>query len=968
MMMWTSGPFYIGLIGMMSLLHRSRTTTWRLLSALFVAAAVMGCVDEEVIEIIPVFPNDEPNLMDAAGVEKLTVTASPYDDTSDLVSKTVELLPGEKLNMKLAVGKWTIAVSGSVASREVVYGKTAPFRISRGKSSRVRFFVGRSMAFNEVELEPVEVANSLAGLVGLSAISFEDENDHPWILVTGGRDGDGGNPRTDAYIVDPTRFEIEKISSMSCSRAGHDSLVVDTEEGRFVVIAGGDDGSCLGDLDIFDPGSRTFSRVSACDLESTRGAVAELADSGGVKPVQNGWVIVPGNPRCKVNVLTGESVAGPTWEDPAPTAPLQAAINPSGRILISTLYELFVDTSEYVDTAGYDQCVSISDETWVQDAYWKRLDSGILGRVDATLHTLEDERFLYIGGVDPGEPEYGWRIVTTGECRLSTLVDGKLADGQPRSGFVLLDLGPHGGDDIALLTAGGSNETGAAMDKVYLFSQIQGATAPTLHDLSVESRQMVMRMRRPRSGHAAARTVTGDYWIFGGGASVSEIFVRGTLSMATSHRILEKRSPTLTSVSVLDTAAVGPEPDPLVELFKDAYVDILYTQSTEFRNMLFFVASADLGVGDGLLSQSPSGADECEDDKSLNIAGIASGNVSNIDLPEDYTFPIDNPGYNIENVKNRASLAIDDIASSGDNCGWRQIFAAGLGGLRWSVEVTDPTMDDPTLGVNILFFVTSEDDCSQGVYQGFDVEPADPPPGDVLTEEYCSSESYDDYFGLPPGVSAETGEAFGELLEELSWDPEDLVVVLLGNGSGNDTCVASELGDLELSAPRRLGATMGAMEDLRVEVVTIDLCEHDTAEELSEPMGEFLDTIRHRNPYQACLPRGVLDEEPVFDDVLDQYEPVEPDKALAQSVAEVCQLVYVEEEDFLVGTTQYRIAVAVEHENAVDPEITWVGTDSDGRAHCSVDETAWVVRVDTNRLEETSEGADVQALDLICLP
>lgn len=933
------------------------------LAALLVSTA--GCVGEESVELVPVFPNDEPNLIELTGVDKITIMATPSND-SDLAPKTVELLAKEQLRMRLGEGRWIVSVSGSVDSKEVVHGKTPPFDVRAGKSSTVRFFVGRSMAFNEVELEPVDLASSIGSMIGMSAVSYEDESGKPRILLTGGKDGAQGSPSAEAYVVDPTRFRIERVASMSCPRSGHDSFVVETEEGSVVVIAGGDEGGCLGDLEIFDPASRTFSRLGACGLPGTRGAVPEFDDSSGAKPAQNGWVIVTGNPRCKVNVFTGETASGQAIEEPAPGEPLQAAINPSGRILISTLYSLFVDTSEHVDTSGADQCVS--QDSWRQEAYWKQPDSGVMGRIDAKLHVLEDERFLHIGGIDPGEPEYGWRIVTAGECHLSTVVDGELADGQPRTGFALIDLGPHDGGDIALLAAGGSDDGGAAMDRVFLFSQIQGASAPTVHDLSIESRDLVVRMKRPRSGHAAARTEAGEYWIFGGGASVPEIFVRGTASLPISHTLLEKRSPTLTSVTVLDTASVPGEIAPLIDLFKERYVDIIYSQSTEFRNMLFFVASSDLGIFDGLLQETPVGSEGCESDKSLTIAGTVSGNVTNIAWPDDWTFPIDNPGYNIENVKNQASAAVDQIAGSGDNCGWRQMLGAGIEGLRKSVEVTDPTLDDPSLGVNVLFFVTTEDDCSQGVYDGFGLDPADPPSPGVLSGEYCSSESYDDYFGLPPQAGTDRHEAFEQLVEELSWDPEDMVVVFLGNGSGNPSCVAPELGDLELFEPRRLLETMDSMSDLRAETFVIDVCENDTAEELSSAMGELLDSIQHLNPYQACLPDQVLDEEPEFDDGRDQYRPVEPDKARAQEVARVCQLVYVEEEDFLVGTTQYRIAVAVDQEEATDPEITWIGTNSDGRAHCSVNETPWVIRVDHEKLEQSVEGADVQALDLICLP
>jgi len=940
-----------------------------LVAAALAVAWGAGCADEKVIELEPVFPNDEPNLLELADVEELVVTAEPLDEGTEEAPRTVELARGEGLRMSLPEGTWRIDVTGTSSSVEVVHGTTAPFAVERGRGQKVRFFLGRSMSFNEVRVEPVDLANALGDLVGASAVAYTDSSGHPWVLVTGGTDGEGGPPVSDAYLVDPTDFSIEKLASMSCTRAGHQAFTLEGDSVGLVVLSGGESGGCLGDLEIFDTEARTFARIDACGLGSTRGAVPRLSDSGGAKPAQDGWVIIPGNPRCKVNPFTGETVTGLVWEDPAPGAPLQAAINPSGRMLIATQHSLFVDTSGEEDSGGHDQCVI--DDAWLPEAVW----FGVEGRADAVMHALEDERFIYLGGLLPGgedpDPRYGWSVVTAGECKLSTVVDGELAADQPRTGFSLLELGPHDGDDIGLLIAGGRvGATGAALDKVFMFSQVQGASAPTVHDLSVQSRSFTVEMKRPRAGHAAARMENGDYWIFGGGASVPEVFVRGSTDIRTFHEVLKKRSPTLASVSVLDTLPVpllGEEVSPVSQLFSDKYVDLLYSQWTEFRNMLFFVVSADLGIQDGLLDVPPAGSAGCEEEKPLNIQGTASGDVSNIDFPDVETFPIDDPSaFNVEAVKSWVRDAIGTIDQGADDCGWRQLLRAGLAGMDRSVEVGELNLDDPTLGVNILFFVTTQDDCSQGIYDGFDLEPADPPSPAVLAAEYCSSDSYDDYFGLPPGYG-ETAAAFEELVGDLSWDPEDLLVVLFGNGGESPTCTAGDLGSLD--RPARLLETMELMDDLRVETLVIDLCEHNTVEDLADPMKDLLERIGARNPHQACLPQGVLDADPQFDADRGQYVPVEPDKAVAQDVADVCHLVYVEEEPLLVGETNYRIALTVDRDLATDPEVAWVGTDSDGRAQCPSNKTSWLMRVDKDRLEEkTGASTNVQVLDLICLP
>ncbi len=929
-----------------------------LIAVVFIAIAMGGCGENVGIKLVPVFPNDEPNLLQNAGVEYLDVMAESTLEGPQSEDMSQRLYPGDKLSMNLSQGTWQVTVKGMNGGVEVVHGQTAQFEVERSLSREVKFFIGRSMAFNEIKLDPVELANTLGELTDHSAVSYEDSDGHPWILVAGGKRNISGAPVSDAYLIDPLKFEIKQLPSMACTRAGHVAFTVKTEQGLAVVLAGGDDGTCLGALEVFNPATESFSVLDACGLEFTRGAAAEIEASGGTEVAQTGWVIVPGNPRCKVNVYDGQAVAGVTLDSTAvsPKSPRDSRVNAQGTILIVDQDRLFVDTQAQA------QCIDSATQSWMEIASWSDIEE----RPGGKLHAFSDGRFLFLGGRVPqgATQRFGWSMIIASMCSLSKVVEGARAHEQPLTGFVLIDLDLQSG--VGLLAAGGYNDAGSRTDKAYLFIENTGALAPSWHDMSVVERNRTIQLRRPRAGHAAARMENGDYWIFGGGATVPEIFVRGEETLETSPRALTKRSPTLTSVSVMDTAAASApidSVDPSVnKLFKEKYVPVLYSQSSQFRNLLFFVTSADRGIQDGLLASNPLGSDGCEENPSSAILGVFFGSESSVNPGEQGVQVFEGQGEILmDSAKESAEILVDNIAAGDGDCGWRQLLRAGLEGMEKSVEVTEAGQDDPTLGVNILFLVTTQDDCSQRIYHEMDVTPLEPPPDAVLTSEECSSESYDDYFGLPP--TGEYLDAFIENIPEISWDPSDLIVVLFGNGGPSISCNAGDLGFLD--RPRRLMETLDVMESRGVEVFYINLCEDNTSQDVADRMGELLAKITDRNPYQACLSEGVVSLETEYDADREQYKPVEPDKALADEVALRCQLVFLE--DVADAGT---IDDTPEHLEArlVDPDDTWIGTDSDRRAACPVDDVnddPWVIRVGR---PQTSDGKDVNDLDLICLP
>ncbi len=924
----------------------------------FLVIALSGCGENAGIKLVPVFPNDEPNLLENTGVEYLDVMAESTQEGPEDEIVSQRLYPGDKLSMNLSQGTWQVTVKGMTGAVEVVHGQTAPFEVERSLSSEVKFFIGRSLAFNEVKLEPVDMANTLGELIGHSAVSYEDADGHPWILVAGGKRAVSGAPVSDAYLIDPLKFEIKQLPSMECTRAGHVAFTVETEQGLAVVLAGGDDGTCLGAVEVFNPLTESFHVLNACGLEFTRGAVPEIEASGGTDVVQTGWVIVPGNPRCKVNVYDGQAVAGITLDSTAvsPKSPRASKMNAQGTILIVDQDRLFVDT------LAPAQCIDSATESWLEIASWDDIEE----RPGGKLHAFSDGRFLFLGGRVPqgAKQRFGWSMIQTSMCSLSRVVEGARAYEQPLTGFVMIDLDLQSG--VGLLAAGGYNDAGSRTDKAYLFIENTGALAPSWHDMSVVERSRTIQLRRPRAGAAAARMENGDYWIFGGGATVPEIFVRGEETLETTPRALNKRSPTLTSVSVMDTAAATApidSVDPSVnKLFKEKYVPVLYSQSSQFRNLLFFITSADRGIQDGLLASNPLGSDGCEEDPPSSILGVFFGSESSVHPGEQSVEVFEGQGEVLmDNAKASAEVLVDNIASSGDDCGWRQLLRAGLEGMKKSVEVTEAGQDDPTLGVNILFFVTTEDDCSQRIYHEMDVPPLNPPPNAVLINQECSSQSYDDYFGLPP--TGEYLDAFIENIPEISWDPSDLIVVLFGNGGQYTTCTAGQLGNLD--RPRRLMETLEVMESQGVEIFYINLCEDNTNQDVADRMGELLTKITDRNPYQACLPEGVVSLDTEYDADRGQYKPVEPDKALADEVALRCQLVFLEDvaDAGTIGDTPEHLEA-----RQVDPDDTWIGTDSDRRAACPVDDVdddPWVIRVGR---PQTSDGKDVNDLDLICLP
>jgi hypothetical protein len=945
------------------LIIRMKKRRIRLFESIFMAVVFLaigpgGCGEDVGIRLVPVFPNDEPNLLENAGVEYLDVEAELTQEGPEDEIVSQRLYPGDKLSMNLSPGTWQVTVKGMSGAVEVVHGQTAPFEVNRSLSSEVKFFVGRSMAFNEVKLESVDMANTLGELIGHSAVSYKDADGHPWILVAGGKRDVSGAPVSDAYLIDPLKFEIKQLPSMECTRAGHVAFTIETEQGLAVVLAGGDDGSCLGAIEVFNPLTESFHVLNACGLEFTRGAVPEIEVSGGTDMVQTGWVIVPGNPRCKVNVYDGQAVAGITLDPTAvsPKSPRASKVNAQGTILIVDQDRLFVDTQAQA------QCIDTATESWMEDALWGEIEE----RPGGKLHAFSDGRFLFLGGRVPqgATQRFGWSMIITSMCSLPKVVEGERAYEQPLTGFVMIDLDLQSG--VGLLAAGGYNDAGSRTDKAYLFIENTGALAPSWHDMSVVERSRTIQLRRPRAEAAAARMENGDYWILGGGATVPEIFVRGEEILETNPRALMKRSPTLTSVSVMDTAAPT-EPidsiDPSVnKLFKEKYVPVLYSQSSQFRNLLFFITSADRGVQDGLLASNPLGSEDCEENPPSAILGVFFGSESSVNPGEQNVEVFEGQGEVLmDSAKESAEVLVDNIAAAGGDCGWRQLLRAGREGMEMSVEVTEAGQDDPTLGVNILFLVTTEDDCSQRIYQGMDVTPVDPPPDAVLVSEECSSQSYDDYFGLPP--TGEYLDAFIENIPEISWDPSDLIVVLFGHGGQSISCNAGDLG--VLNRPRRLMETLEVMESQGVEIFYVNLCEDNTNQAVADRMGELLTKITDRNPYQACLSEGIVSQETEYDADRQQYKPVEPDKALADEVALRCQLLFLEE-----AADAGTIDDIPEHLAArlIDPDDTWIGTDSDRRAACPVDDVdddPWVIRVGRPK---TSDDKDVNDLDLICLP
>jgi hypothetical protein len=942
--------------------------------ALGCALFALACQDRPAIELIPVFPADDPHLLTRVGAVRLELKPDPVAGPDGVKPTNGGPLPtlveqGKAFSLGLDNGFWQVVVKGVDAmDTQVVYGKTPRFEVARGKSGQVQFFLGRPMRFNLTELQPPEVAAALTGLTEHTATAFSDDEDHPWVLIAGGRQAENPDePVASALLIDPLEFTVEQLPSLSCARSGHTGFAVQTAEGVRVVLAGGDDesGECRGSLDVFDPTAGVFQQLEPFPSEDREAVAVPEQVQEGTMFVDTGRVVVPGNPTRVVDLVSGAVEQGVKAEI-GPDAPMYAAVTiipgQNAPILVVTPNQLFVDEALH---GKLDDCNRYNFQTdqqeWLHEATYGEIEE----REGGELYSVSDGKFLFVGGLNPGgsEPEFGWSIISTRGCLIDEYGAGRRLPGPlPTHGFALIDLFPD--DGFSLLATGGRQGSGGqSLDRVVLVTQQGPVSVPTWHDLSTGDHVHTMALRTPRAGHAAVQPGhDGSWWVLGGGDDPRpEIFLQGEGGMGPDMEFFGLRSPTMTSMTVLDTT---PGTYDLNTAVAQTYPDELYELAPGFKTQLFLTARADRGISEGILFDVADSA-SCGEGASPGYDGVATGDVTNTELEQIIdVFPGEGQGQPAENSKNLATDLLQLIATyslevipgleqiSGPGCSWRQLLTIGTEGLDRAGPSGqfDPGYD-VTVGINVLVLVTSDDDCSQGFYGTAGTQP----PAEVLAGHH------DDYFGLPPGEDL-TGD-FAGIIGELVWDPADLIVAVVGNNgsAGNGTCTAGAFG--QLGWPRRLLETVDALKELGVQSQPVELCGEYLKTPLRSQLRQLVELVEARNPLQACIPNGITDHLPEIDDERDLPVPPAADDQIIQDVADdaAARCWVVHKEDF--DNPQYENVITWRGV-AIDPSDWTVGVDIDTMDEftCS---SPWLVRAGAL---ETSDGKDVTNAELICLP
>jgi hypothetical protein len=913
-------------------------------AAAFLFLSAASCQSAPGIDLVPVFPSDDPGLLGSAGVARLDVRAQPIDQ-GPAVEPVLEIVEqGHDLSITgLATGQWSISVQGLDADgREVVYGRTRPFAIEPGARGEVEFFLGRSFAFNKVALAPADTAQTIAGLVDLTATAFTDTDGVQRILVAGGRRGDGESPVGQAFLVDPATFTVESLPVLSCPRAGHTAFAVETDDGPRVVLAGGVS-DCEPALEVFDPARRAFASIAvACPgVASSRGAIPEIKRSGTASS-QTGRMLVPGRARCAVDLVSGESTAFDGAGGTAPDSPQVVAVNSSGQVLMVDDKMLFVDGA---DESG--SCVA--DGTWLPEAAWSGLDE-LVGR---SAVALGNDRFLLAGGTPAPEAvqHYAWSLVSVRDCTIDAVLEGPPASQLPVKGFVPIRA-DQGTTTVVLFAGGLRNE--APTDAVAVFYQPADALAPAWQDLSNASRERPVSLREPRSGHAAAALDDGTTWIFGGGGG-AEIFVAGTRGLDTaSHRPMKLRSPMLTSMTVVDTTLAKDQPMNIA--LANDYPSALYAEADDFVTVFFMAGKADRGVGDDLYGDARFDRTSCSDVKTSHpteINGVASGYVpSTISDSDDLWTVYDAHGGSTTYTKNaraKAEALLGGYENIMNACSWRQTLRVGLDGLAIGPPVDEgqPKVDTWN-GVNVILFASRGDDCSQGVYDASRVGLLPDDPG--LSGVACTDPMFDDYFGEPPANEEETTE-FEAKLDDMVWDRADLIMATIGN-PGDAACesafgdpVEGGGGNLPLGGQRRLGATVDWFAQRGPSSMKVDLCGAGTTDDARFTAGiaGIVDLIVERNPLQACVPAGIVAAPALTGNrgEASLFLPVDRQGAgalaAAQAVTSACQVLYKESDSDQAAVEH---AVARPAEQSADGFV--LATDTDGRGGC---DEGWLVRL-----------------------
>lgn len=983
-------------------LELSRTTPARLapaVVAMLLAWSVFGCASDADVHLVTIAPATSPELLEKVELLEVWLLPRSADAEEPLL---FELKKGEPLRIEdVSFGTWHVEIRGFDSSKktELVYGRSRNFDIKGGESQTVQILLGRPFAFNAFGLRPLSATDRLRNLTGHDATAFSDGNKN-YILVTGGsRAGIDNGPTARALLIDTETLTAQELPPMGCARTGHGAFQIDLAGRALIVIAGGET-RCEPSLELFDPARRTFETIeTGCKTQTTLGAAAEVAIEGG-RVFPTGNVVIPGAEICRVNLLTGESTTRAFL--PTQTGPDQgrvASAGPLGRLVILDGHTLLVDDllrrSVESQSGCYDSRADGTDKTWSHGA---RYDGLLLDGQDAEVVALVNEMgdFFAVGRHDE---HLGFALLTTSECRVDRVTEGLVPHHPAVTDFTLSNIGTLG-DAQAVLIAGGRDDRGTPQrSSALLFSRFIGIKGTAV--FSTSSVQpgggFAPTLNFPRAGHAAATLPDGSIWIIGGGDPRAEVFFRGTAgnSPADSRGIearapieierfsLEERKPDLTSIAILDNSINDNLPgDPivpnednasrsnlLVDLVTESFPGIVFhdTVGRFTSEAKFYFGLAQRGIGAELHVEDEALYEEAhcqsvpldEPSSILSVERTENGNI--------WAGRIDSHGKvtsktSYTNVVDAAREQMRQLAAGPTGCAWRQMLRVGRDAV-FQTEGDDADATRPT-GVRLLVFASAGDDCSQDIIPATQTHT---PPEDIITD--CVSPAFDPYFGLPTGNGSQEG-ALADLLSFLSWRPEDLIVMLVGNPNPEGPCPLDAQGT-RLAFPRRLASIAAHVEAAGGAFLKIDACLEaaparapsfeERSQALFEKMSEALRPHLRRADFpQSCVPAWLTDIRPTFEDDAERIHPLPVplrrsarQRALAKSVEEVvsarCRLVL--HVDDLVenpqGTSRvfHRFAASL---NAEDSH--WrVVPDAELDDDC---ETGWVISLAHDKLDE----------------
>jgi hypothetical protein len=860
---------------------RTRTIDRLFWSLAFGALLAAGCDGGGRVSLVPTFPSGEQDLLSSTGVSRLVVDLYAADGRDAGPKRSETLTRGEAIHLDgIGYGPWIISIRGlDDAGDEVVFGETDRFRIESGKTTDVGVFIGRPHAFNLVDFQPAEIAAKLNGLKGHAATPFVDESGKNWILVSGGfRDGEIAS--ANAYLIDTSALTIEVVGAMSKPRLGHVAVAVEPiGRAPVVVIADGGSGPVTS-LDVYDTAERTFRTIDVpCGPSRFAGLVPALVGKTGGALVPSGRVILPGAALCVVDPY-GEQAAQ-TWPSPTgeePAAPALSASNAAGQLIVVGADGLVWATSAVERSASETVCGGSAGTQW---------EGSLTARAGGALKAVgAADRFVLIGGsTAEGEASANdWSLVALSGCDVTAALEGTSGSAAILASPALLDLSQSdvGAPALDIVVTGGTSTERLDSDVLIGDGDALGGDTASGYPLWYGDRgEKTPSLRASRIGHAIAALSNRSAWVIGGNASFgAEIYEFGTSTpkLGVDAEGFQLRKPILTSMTVLNESSAANDLVPLIQ--DDSFLGALFDQDTTAT--VYLLGSADRGIGDDLNEITMTDNGNCEPnavDTQTDITwGTVKGEVSGIDVPAD-VYQTDDSSDAIQKAKDaitstmsgmkarvligagdgtgglRSSLAPENPIDT--SCGWRQYARVGFDGLGL-------TRDATYAGVNVLVWVVTGDDCSQGWLAPSDedvlygeTDTSELPSEDALASMACDDPDLDDYFGLPSDY-LKLGE-LKQVIRDVAWNPRDLIVALVGKGT------------LENALPRRLSYLTAVLSDMGAAVV--DMMVEDPADTTAfdAKISALSERISARNPYQVCVPSSIVGDlaAPYEADVID---------------------------------------------------------------------------------------------------